>query len=96
MPDNSLPGTIEDFATHLIPARDELWPRAVRAVETIPAAERRFSNAAVRKAEVHTYLAWQEDPGTPLGLAVTKKYFQSDVGLATRFITWLKTLKDLA
>jgi len=93
MPDNSLPGALEDFATHLIPDNDPLWPRAVSAVDNIPAAERRFT--ATRKAEVHTWLAWQEEPGTPLGQAVTKKYFQTDSDLCKRFVRWLKQLKDL-
>jgi hypothetical protein len=93
MPDNSLPGSLEDFATHLIPPDDALWPRAMKAVEDIPVGERRFT--APRKAEIHTYLAWQKDPGAPLGLAVTKKYFQTDTDLCKRFVAWLRQLKEI-
>jgi len=93
MPDNALPGSLEDFAKHLIPPDDALWPRATKAVDDIPAAERRF--AATRKAEIHTYLAWQKDPGAPLGLAVTKKYFQTDSDLCRRFVAWLRQLKEI-
>ncbi len=94
MPDNSVPGALEDFATYLIPPEDSLWPRAVSVVADIPVAERRFK--ATRKAEIHTYLAWQEEPGTPLGLAVTKRYFQTDSELCVRFIEWLKQLKEIS
>jgi len=93
MPDNSLPGSLEDFAARLIPPDDALWPRALNAVADIPANERRFT--AVRKAEIHTYLAWQEEPGKPLGLAVTKKYFQTDAELCRRFVSWLRQLKEI-
>lgn len=96
MPDNSLPGAIEDFAVQLIPSGDELWPRAVDAVADIPQADRRFATGATRKAEIHTYLAWQEEPGTPLGLAVTKTYFKTDAELCRTFINWLKRVKALA
>jgi hypothetical protein len=65
MPDNTIPGALEDFAKDLIPSNDSLWARAVSVVAEIPVAERRFK--AERKAEVHTYLAWQEEPGTPFG-----------------------------
>lgn len=55
MPDNSLAGSLEDFAAQLIPEGDGLWPRARGAVEEIPPADRRFNPAAVRKAEVSVY-----------------------------------------
>ena len=35
MPDNALPGALEDFATQLVPAEDPLWTRAVSAVGNI-------------------------------------------------------------
>jgi hypothetical protein len=92
MPDNTMPGTLETFAERMIPNGDELWPMARAAVAGIPAASRRFTPAHTRKAEIHTYLAWQEEPGTPLGLAVTKRYFDSHTSAATEFIAWLRQL----
>ena len=44
------------------------------------------------KALIHTWLAWQEDPGTPLGLAVTKRYLDGDHALAQQFVQWLLRL----
>jgi hypothetical protein len=94
MPNNVLPGTIEDFARLLIPDADEWWPRAADAVAALP-RPRRFPDARQRKAEMHTYLAWQEEPGTPLGLAITKKYFQTDTALAHRFADWIRRLRNV-
>lgn len=94
MPDNALSGTLEDFARQLIAEDDDLWPCVERSVATIPAESRRFHQASERKAQIHTYLAWQQDPGTPLGLAITKKYLQTDAALALTFANWLKGLKN--
>ena len=45
------------------------------------------------KAFIHTWLAWQEDPGTPMGLAITKKYLSTnDKVLCNSFIEWLNLL----
>lgn len=92
MPDNNLPGALETFAERLIPEDDVLWPMARAAVAGIPEASRRFTAGHTRKAEIHTYLAWQEEPGTPLGLAVTKRYFDAHATTAADFIGWLRRL----
>jgi hypothetical protein len=93
MPDNKLPGTIEDFAKQLVPDGDDLWPLVEQSVAAIPSEWRRFADASTRKAQIHTYLAWQKDPGTPLGLAITKKYFQTNAELALTFVDWIKRLR---
>jgi hypothetical protein len=78
MPNNTLPGMLEDYLTFLVPAGDVLFERASRCISDIPVDERRFADVHSTKALIHTWLAWQEDPGTPLGLAITKRYFESD------------------
>jgi hypothetical protein len=95
MPNNLLPGTLEDFAKRLIPAEDDLWQIAESTVAALP-LPRRFVDAIERKAEIHTYLAWQQEPGTPLGLAVTKKYFQTDSSLAHLFVDWVRRLRNVS
>lgn len=66
MPDNVTPGALEELLLRLVPAGDDLLPLAVEAVESIPSQSRRFGQAGVKKAEVRTWLAWQEEPGPPL------------------------------
>lgn len=65
MPDNRLPGSLENFVSHLVPEGDILWPHAISTVDALP--ERRFSELHTAKVHIHTYLAWQEKPGRPMG-----------------------------
>jgi hypothetical protein len=92
MPNNRLPGMLEDFARYLIPTGDPLGVRAATVVAAIPPDERRFSDAHDTKAYIHTWLAWQEDPGTPMGLAITKRYLNAEAAEAVRFIAWLEAV----
>lgn len=94
MPDNSLPGILEDFAKEMIPADDDLWPIAEARVASLP-EPRRFADTMQRKAEIHTWLAWQSEPGTPLGLAVAKKYFRANTHLVHRFVNWVQLLRNV-
>lgn len=95
MPDNATPGVLEDFAAGLVHAGDELWARAADVVAQIPASQRRFKSAYESKARMHTWLAWQEEPGTPLGLALKRQYLSADARPAAQFIAWLKRLFEL-
>jgi hypothetical protein len=91
MPNNQLGGMLEDFLQQLIHQGDALIARAERSVEAIPTSDRRFNETYRSKAVLHTWLAWQEVPGTPLGLAITRQYLNGDHALAQRFMTWLET-----
>jgi hypothetical protein len=93
MPDNVLPGILEDFVKQLVPPGDDLWPLVERSVAAIPATSRRFTAAAERKAEIHTYLAWQEQPGTRMGSAITNRYFEANATLAITFVEWFTRLR---
>jgi hypothetical protein len=92
MPDNSSPGAIEDFVATLIPQDDVLWPRAVKAVDSIPAEERRFPEARRAKAVIHTWLSWQKDPGSPMGQGIGKGDLDAHAPAAERFVAWLRRL----
>jgi hypothetical protein len=92
MPDNIKPGTLEDFIAELIPSTDNLWENARQCVANIPPEQRRFKPSYEMKACVHTWLAWQEEPGTPLGQAVTKRYLDAEKSQAQVFVAWLKQL----
>lgn len=93
MPNNQDPGMIEDFVRFLVPDDDE---RLTLAEETITALEERELQKYIpnyrSKALIHTWLAWQADPGTPLGLAITKKYFSTNTELCQQFAAWLNRL----
>jgi hypothetical protein len=92
MPDNKLPGMLENFVSFLIPPNDLLWPIADDVLQKVMAKERRFRQTYQIKAQVHTWLAWQEQPGTPLGLAITNRYFDANAPYAQQLMTWLRML----
>ena len=92
MPDNQNPGFLEHFANQMIPSDDPLWPKATKAVADLPAEQRRFIPEHAGKAELYTWLAWQEKPGKPMGLAVTFQYLRSHAPLAQRFVNWATRL----
>ncbi len=96
MPNNTLPGKIEDFIALLVPAEDNLWKRAELSVQQIPETERRFIEDAFIKAHVHTWLAWQEVPGRPMGQAINSRYLNSDAPEAVQLVDWLRRLFGLS
>jgi len=44
------------------------------------------------KAVIHTWLSWQDEPGKPLGQAITANLLKPETDLAQVFINWLKKL----
>lgn len=95
MPDNLHQGMLEDMAFQLLPTGDLLWPHAVDAVARVAKLEQRFKRTYTIKAQLHTWLAWQDEPGTPLGLAVKREYLQGDAPLSVEFVRWLRRLFSL-
>jgi hypothetical protein len=93
MPDNRLPGVLENFVTQLIPAND---PLKLVAEDTLQSIEQkrlhRYQITHRPKALIHTWLAWQEAPGMPMGQAITARVLQYNASTATRFVNWLRRL----
>lgn len=95
MPDNASSGAIEHFLRLLIPDSDLLWPEAESAVKHTRTVEQRFRASYEMKAHVHTWLAWQEEPGQPTWEAITKTYFKANSPNAQALYTWLQKLFTL-
>jgi hypothetical protein len=95
MPDNTLPGMLEHFVSFLGATDDPLWQVAGNCLNEIPEAERRFIPNHFIKAHLHTWLAWQENPGSPLGLAITKRYLDAEAHHAKQLITWVRRLFEI-
>ena len=91
MPDNQINGMLENFIALLIPDGDALWPYAQECVNGIAAEQRPF-RSHIAKANIHTWLAWQETPGKPLGSAINARYLRPDAPQALVFIEWIKRL----
>jgi hypothetical protein len=92
MPNNQVPRMLEDFIRFLVPAGDTLWSRAEQAVSDIPPQQVLFKPSYRSKAIVHSWLAWQEEPGKPLGQAITAKYLEANADYAQKFVAWLRRL----
>lgn len=92
MPDNGSPGALEDFAASLVPDDDVLWGRAGNAVDAIPEGDRLFPASRRSKAHMHTWLAWQEQPGSPMGQAIGKGDLDAHAPAAQTFVAWLRRL----
>lgn len=90
MPDNQLPGILKDFLRFLVPAGDCLLAHVDQALISIPAGERRFPEVRAAKARIHTWLAWQEEPGKPFGQAISARYLDPSLPAANLFAGWLQ------
>jgi hypothetical protein len=96
MPDNQLPGMLEDFVAYLIPDGDTLLPKAEAILQEIEATGlNRYSLIHHPKALIHTWLAWQKTPAMPMGQAITAQVLNSNCPIALIFIEWLKNLFEL-
>jgi hypothetical protein len=95
MPDNTIPGILEDFVQFLVPDDDLLLERAKQAINQIPAEERPFPLIRQSKAEIHTWLAWQKEPGKPLGQAITARYLKPSAAYAQTLIAWILRVFNL-
>jgi uncharacterized protein DUF3226 len=96
MPDNELPGMLEHFCSFLVPTEDSLWKFADEVVKRVIEIDRRFPPNHIMKAHIHTWLAWQREPGKPMGQAITKRYLDHTSPYAQQFIAWICQLFDIS
>lgn len=96
MPDNESEGALESFLETLIPAGDMLVEHARVATDEAKNHGARFSDKDYRKAYLHAWLAWQEDPGRPYGTAIRARFFGARSETADAFVEWFRRLYDPA
>ena len=93
MPDNSTGGTLEDFLRFLVKEENRpLLKHARNSIDSIPDGQRLFGENDDTKALLHTWLAWQAEPGNPFGTAIKARYLDADVPEAVDFVGWLRRL----
>ncbi len=88
MPDNRLDGMLEDFCNAMISTDDSAVVEQCLQIATASGCAK-FKPVHRSKAFVHTYLAWQDEPGKALGQAITAKCLDSDTTTANAFVQWL-------
>ena len=91
MPNNQVSGMLEDFCAELADPNSLAFAR-----ECVTQAQSRnlttFKEVHRSKAEIHTYLAWHDEPDNPLGRAITKQALRPNTDLAIKFTNWLTRL----
>ena len=93
MPNNKTDGMLEDFISFLVPQNDELLSVVDDTLNEIESKNlNKYLPIHKSKARIHSWLSWQEDPGTPMGLSITKKYLTTDNGNCQQLIKWLQKL----
>ena len=96
MPDNRQEGeqgegTLERFLETLIHDGDPQLLHAREATRRAKSEHRaRYADRDVKKAELHAWLAWQEEPGLPYGTAIRARYFRHDSPAARSFVDWFR------
>ena len=97
MPDNEAKGMLETLIGLLVPNREanSLWQYAEQATTFVYDNHKPFPVTHKPKAVLHTWLAWQKKPGTPIGQAITATYLDANNPAADAFITWIKQLFQL-
>ncbi len=92
MPDNRTDGILEDFLRFLVRPPNDLYDHVEASVAAIPQEHRLFKDLDEIKAIIHTWLAWQEDPGKPYGTAITAGFLDPNVAEVDTLVSWLKRL----
>ena len=90
MPDNQTSGILEDFLRFLVPSPNDLMNHAVSCVESI--TDPLFRPTDRPKAIMHTWLAWQKNPGRPFGTAITSRFLDPNVSQVEVLVEWLQQL----
>ncbi len=91
MPDNQSTGELEDFVQKMIPRDDVVWPLSEAYIDSIPAAERKFTQGKILRAKVHAWLATRDRPRL-MGAAIHAGDLNLNEPNSERFASWLQRL----
>ena len=92
MPNNNAKGMLEDFVVSLATLDNAvLMDKAEDVLAQIEEENiQRYKPVHRTKAKIHTFLAWQDEPGKPMGQAITAHMLDADTEQALVFVEWLK------
>ncbi|MCD8487517.1 MAG: hypothetical protein LRZ84_12470 [Desertifilum sp.] len=96
MPDNKMRGMLETFLAYMIPTTSEpLWQFAQEVVQEAKTQGAAFTDPHLAKANIYTWLAWQDPPGRQLHQAIQERILNPCHPNAQKFVSWFKTLYNL-
>lgn len=97
MPNNSLSGMLEDFVKLLIDDEDLLVNEAESVLKLIETKKINKYNQRIHrsKAFIHTWLAWQTEPGRSMAVAISQKNLNKNNPNSLHFKNWFNLLFEL-
>jgi hypothetical protein len=96
MPDNKMRGMLETFFAYTLPIGNEaLWPFAQEVTQKAKSKGAVFTDPHLDKANIYTWLAWQNPPGRQLHQAIMERILNPNHPNAQKFVTWFRTLYNL-
>ncbi|OBQ14397.1 MAG: hypothetical protein AN482_02020 [Anabaena sp. LE011-02] len=96
MPDNIIEGMLETFLGYMIPEQGEyLWQYAQEVAREAKNKGATFKESYIDKAEIYTWLAWQDEPGRQIHQAIKYNILNPQTPKVQGFINWFKDLYDL-
>lgn len=96
MPDNRFEGMLEDLLARLVPDdAGALYEMARNCVATARSHDAPFKDVHERKAEMYTWLAWQDPPGLRLHEAVKHRVLDPTRPESRPFVDWFRRLFDV-
>lgn len=97
MPDNFQRGMLETFLAYMIPDDTEpLWQFAQSSVQEAINRGAKLTEVQYDKANIYTWLAWQDPPGRQLHQAVKERVLDPQHPRAQKFVIWFKNLYSLS
>lgn len=96
MPDNTSIGMLETFLCYLVPnPNDPIFNAAQTSVANARSLGAPFKEPHISKANIHTWLAWQDPPGRQLHQAVMQRILSPSSPLALTFVSWFCRLFEI-
>ena len=96
MPDNKQRGMLETFLAYLVPDKqDELWQYAQESAQIAKSKGASWKDVHRDKANIHTWLAWQDPTGRQIHDAVKERILDSKHPRSEPFLKWFRQLYDL-
>ncbi len=96
MPDNKMRGMLETFLAYMIPTNSEaLWQFSQATTQEAKDRGAAFKESHRDKANIYTWLAWQNPPGRQLHQAIMERILHPNHPNAQKFVAWFKSLYSL-
>ena len=94
MPDNKSPGDLETFLRGLVPnTAVELMDHAERCTASAKGEfHAPFRDVHTSKANLHTWLSWQDPPDQNPGKALASRALDPRISAAQPFVAWFRKL----